>query len=72
MMRDYYNEGYFCEGTHWNTAPEVFSQKDTNWNGVPEPFFLTPPPTEFCVTMHSGSFFFFVKKNSTDYNYGKE
>jgi hypothetical protein len=37
----------FCDGTRWNSIPEVLSQKDASWNGVPEPSFpgigITPP-----------------------------
>jgi hypothetical protein len=31
-----YNQGYFCDGTHWNAISKFLSQKDTNRNGVPE------------------------------------
>jgi hypothetical protein len=49
--------GYFCDETRRSTVPEVLSQNDASWNGVPEPFSLgidmpnaSPSPTEFWVT----------------------
>jgi hypothetical protein len=67
------NQGYFCDGTHWNAIPEAFSQTDANWNGVSEPFFpgiggtnTCPSPTKFWVTMRSRANFLY--KNSTGNN----
>jgi hypothetical protein len=54
-----YIHGYFCDGICQNVVPDVLSQKGTNHNGVPGP----PSLTEYCVTMHSGTFF---KKSRTD------
>jgi hypothetical protein len=34
------NQGYFCDGTHWNTVPEALSQKDASQNSVPELLFF--------------------------------
>jgi glutamate/tyrosine decarboxylase-like PLP-dependent enzyme len=34
----YNTQRYFCDRTHWNGVPEVLSQKNSNQNGVPEPF----------------------------------
>jgi hypothetical protein len=55
----------------WDAIPKVISQKDASQNGVPEPFSPgtditnTPPsPTEFGVTMHSGTYSLY--KTSTD------
>jgi hypothetical protein len=35
-----YRAGVFYDGTHWNTVPEVLSQKDASQNDVLEPLFL--------------------------------
>jgi hypothetical protein len=61
--------GIFGE-TCRNAVSGIVSQKDANRNGVPDPYFPgidiinTPYPTEFCVTMRSGTylFFFFLEK----------
>jgi hypothetical protein len=33
-----HHQEYFCDGRRQNAVPEVLSQKDTSWNGVPELF----------------------------------
>jgi hypothetical protein len=35
-----YTQGYFFDGRHLNAIPEVLSQKDASWTGVPEGFTL--------------------------------
>jgi hypothetical protein len=32
-------QGYFCDQTRQIAFPEVLSQKDATWKGVPEPYF---------------------------------
>jgi hypothetical protein len=61
---------YFCEGTRQSAIPVVLSQKDASQNSVLEPSFpgmdipnTSPSPTEFLVTMHSGTYS--LQKNST-------
>jgi hypothetical protein len=51
---------YFCNGMRLNTIVDILSQKDSNQNGIPEPFFLgigTTNTQSNIVTMHSGTFF---------------
>jgi hypothetical protein len=47
-----YTQGYFCDGTLRNAAPQVLSQKDASRYCVPEPIFFRKialvPPDKIC------------------------
>jgi hypothetical protein len=57
----------------WNTIPEVHPQNDASQNDILGHFLsginltnTSPCPTEYWVTMHSGTYF--LQKNKTGYD----